>query len=196
MARIMSEVRSIGATEMLREQHRSIKDLFRRFENAEEVSELRSIGNEILRELEEHTALEEKLFYPEARRVVEEPSLVAEALEAHHVVKGLSQELKWLPIGEERYRAKFKHLIKDVLEHIDEEETKLFPQVERSDVDLDRLGERMSRFERSPMARLVMRPPLLGSAAVLGGVLLVGGLVYALWDRLTGSRRRRSTLGF
>jgi len=151
----------VGATDLLREDHRKIKELFREFESAG-YERKKALAAAIMREIEVHTVIEEELFYPAARRALEDDELIVESEEAHHVAKVLLAELKVLPMGR-RFVAKFQLMINNVRQHIREEESALFPKVERSDIDLMELGEEMGRLKMKT----------LQSGAVSRGMILV-----------------------
>src|SRR5262252_6318594 len=88
-----------NAIEMLREDHRKVKDLFEHFEGTDS-GDRKEIVDTTLRELEVHTSIEEEIFYPAARLALQEldgeegDDTIDEAWEEHHVVKLLSAELK------------------------------------------------------------------------------------------------------
>lgn len=93
-------------------------------------------------EIEVHTTLEEELFYPAMKRKTDQDGkdLVVEAVEEHHVVTTLMDELKGLDPTDERYDAKFKVLMETVSHHIEEEEGEMFLEAEEV------LGERLERL--------------------------------------------------
>jgi hypothetical protein len=83
-------------------------------------------------ELTVHTYIEEKIFYPEARKAV--PAAedhVLESIEEHHVVVWTLSELSGLDPKYERYDAKVTVLIENVRHHV-EEEQEWFPQVRKA----------------------------------------------------------------
>ena len=133
--------------EMLREDHRKVKDLFEHFEGTES-GDKKEIVDTTLRELEIHTAIEEEIFYPAARMVLQEiegdegDDSIDEAWEEHHVVKLIAAELKKMRSSDERYDAKFTVLAESVKHHIEEEENELFPKLE-SHIDGEELGKKM-----------------------------------------------------
>lgn len=133
----------MDAIEMLREDHRKVKDLFERFEQAEDNAAKKQICAEALAELRVHTALEEELFYPAVRRVVEDEEEVDEAEEEHHVAKLLISELEDMGLGDDHFDAKFKVLAESVKHHIEEEESEMIPEAEGGLDTLD-LGEKMA----------------------------------------------------
>src|SRR5579883_3001344 len=80
-------VEAVSATELLRGDHRRIRELFSDFESLDRETK-NYIARTAIDEIELHTLLEEKLFYPAVRSQVEEAGeLVAESVEAHHLAK-------------------------------------------------------------------------------------------------------------
>jgi hemerythrin superfamily protein len=136
-----------NAIEMLREDHRKVKDLFEHFEGTDS-GDKKEIVDTTLRELEIHTSIEEEIFYPAARLALQElegdegDDVIDEAWEEHHVVKLLAAELKKMRSSDERYDAKFTVLAESVKHHIEEEEGELFPKLE-AHIDGEELGEKM-----------------------------------------------------
>jgi hemerythrin-like domain-containing protein len=133
-----------NAVEMLREDHRKVKELFEQFEEAEERQEKGRTVDTALQELEIHAALEEEIFYPTVREQIDDDEMMDEALEEHHVAKMLMAELREMSPGDERFDAKFKVLAEAVKHHIEEEESELLPKAEDMELDLEALGEEMA----------------------------------------------------
>ena len=131
--------------DLLREDHQKVKDLFQHFEGIES-GDKKEIVATTLHELAIHTSVEEEIFYPAARKALEEADeetdLIDEAWEEHHVVKLLAAELKKMRASDERYDAKFTVLAESVKHHIEEEEGELFPKLE-GHLDDENLGEKM-----------------------------------------------------
>ncbi len=81
--------------------------------------------------------------------------LVAEAIEEHHVVATLMEELKGLAPKDERYDAKFKVLMENVEHHIEEEEGEMFPETEEVlGEQLESLGTQMQERKQELMASM------------------------------------------
>src|SRR5688572_13300694 len=110
-------------TRMLAEDHDKVKELFRRFEETEIFNEKQEIFRQVAAELKVHTKLEEEVFYPEARRAVDDEELFDESIQEHHVVDLLIAELEDMnPVdesGQKEFEAKFKVLSENVEHHID-----------------------------------------------------------------------------
>jgi hemerythrin superfamily protein len=122
--------------QLIKQDHRMVKGLFRKFERASRSSDRQKIGQEIIEELSVHSAIEEQLIYPLIQahgRQMHEP--VLNALEEHHAVKLTLSELDGMSAEDERYAAKM-HVVREAVEmHIEEEEAKLLPRIESLDAD-------------------------------------------------------------
>lgn len=138
----------LNAVEMLKHDHEKVKALFQQYELAGHRAHRKKQGlaEEVFAELAVHTTLEEELFYPAMKRQTDQDGkdLVVEAVEEHHVVTTLMDELKGLDPTDERYDAKFKVLMENVEHHIEEEEGEMFPEAEAVLGDrLERIGQQM-----------------------------------------------------
>jgi hemerythrin-like domain-containing protein len=140
-----------NAIEMLQSDHQKVKALFRQYEAAGDraYQTKKRIAEGVFTELEIHTTLEEELFYPAMKRQTDQDGkdLVAEAIEEHHVVTTLMEELKGLDPKDERYDAKFKVLVENVEHHIEEEEGEMFPEAEEV------LGDRLEGLSQQMQER-------------------------------------------
>lgn len=137
-------VEDIQATEMLREDHRKVKEIFDEFERTEDSAAKKRLVERALIELTVHAKLEEEVFYPTVRREIQEEDLMDEAAEEHHVAKLLIGELASMKPSEARYDAKFMVLAESVRHHIEEEESEMLPKIEESGFDLETLGQEMT----------------------------------------------------
>jgi hemerythrin superfamily protein len=133
----------IDAIIMLKDDHKTVEALFKRFEAAGDRAyvEKRDIVNRIIEVLSVHAAIEEQLFYPVARATVPDTEDIAlESLEEHHIVKWVLSELDSLTPEDERFDAKVTVLIENVRHHVTEEEQEFFPMV-RAELGRSALGE-------------------------------------------------------
>ena len=115
-------------TELLREQHRDLLELFARLECTEDPNERRRLLDELVDALQTHADMETRVLYPaiRARGVTDLDALVLEAIEEHHVVELLIAEAPELDPEAESFPAKMAVLRKLVERHVDEEEALLF----------------------------------------------------------------------
>ena len=144
-----------GATDMLREDHRKVKELFRKFEQTENTNERKAIVESALTELDIHTRLEEEIFYPAVRKEVREEDteeLMNEAEEEHHVVDVLAQEIMKLQPDDPEYAAKFTVLYENVEHHIEEEESEMLPKADELGPErMQELGMQMQERKQALM---------------------------------------------
>jgi hemerythrin-like domain-containing protein len=139
------------ATDLLKKQHREVKGLFKKMENADNPRVRRQLMNEIARSLEGHTLIEEEIFYPAVRGLEtrKAETMVLEAYEEHHVVKLVLAELPQVNPEDERFEAKMTVLAELIEHHVEEEEKEMFSLAQKLGRDeLAELGEQMEeRFE-------------------------------------------------
>lgn len=121
---------------LLKQDHKLIKDLFRRFEKtgpATDAAVRRDLAEQIRAALVAHSFIEETIFYPAARSA--DPDCAAhvlESVEGHHVVTWLLYEVGSLDPQDETFQAKMALLIEIVRHHIAEEEDGWFPAVRKA----------------------------------------------------------------
>jgi hemerythrin superfamily protein len=139
------------ATDLLKKQHREVKALFKKMESTDNPRTRRQLMNEIARNLEGHTLIEEEVFYPAVRGLETQKAeeMVLEAYEEHHVVKLVLAELPRVNPEDERFEAKMTVLSELVDHHVQEEEKEMFKLAQKlGREELAGLGEQMEeRFE-------------------------------------------------
>lgn len=132
--------------DMLIEDHKSAKKLFREFEKLSEqdLEERESLVSLACTELKLHTQLEEECFYPALRGALKEQDLLEEAEVEHASAKQLIDQLDSLDADDPRFAATFKVLGEYVKHHIKEEENEMFEQCQRAKVDWSALLDQMT----------------------------------------------------
>jgi hemerythrin-like domain-containing protein len=185
----------MDAITMLRDDHKRVRGLFKRFEQAGDnaLKTKREIVDRIIEELSVHSAIEEQVFYPAVRSAVEQAEDdVLESLEEHHVVKWVLSELEDMEPEDERFEAKVTVLIENVRHHMQEEEQEMFPEVRKafSPSELRDLGETMQAARDAAPTRPHPRAPDTPSLNLIAGqvaaVLDVGKDALA---KLRGKKR-------
>jgi hypothetical protein len=79
--------------------------------------------------------------------------MVAEAVEEHHVVDVLIEELKAMSTTEDQYDAKMTVLIENVEHHIEEEETEMLPDAQsKLGGEATELGKKMEERKQQLLA--------------------------------------------
>ena len=159
----------MDAISLLKQDHRKVDGLFRQFERAGPArggGQKKNLLEKIIRELSVHTAIEEQVFYPLARKGAPDTAEnVLIALEQHHVAKWELDELEGMDADEDRFDAKVLVLIDNVRHHVEEEEEVLFPQVRAglTRQQLDEIGNRLAQARESaptrPHPRMPDEPP-------------------------------------
>ena len=134
-----------NATQMIRQDHKKVEGLFKKFEQTKGSQAKRRLAETAMAELEVHAALEEEIFYPAVKREVDDGSMVQEAMEEHQTVKQLISELKGMKEADDEFESQFSQLVENVQHHVQEEENEMLPKVEESELDLNSLGEQMSQ---------------------------------------------------
>jgi len=142
-----------SVTNMLREDHKKVTDLFEEFEQAEDAKAKQRIVETAVTELEVHSKLEEELIYPAIRADIADDELMDEAFEEHHVVHGLIGELKKMKPSDDRYDAKFTVLAENVKHHIKEEESEMFPKAEDCEIDWEALCSQVVKRKEQLIAK-------------------------------------------
>jgi hemerythrin superfamily protein len=122
----------MDAITLLKNDHKTVEDLFKKFEKAGEraTKTKRDLVDRMIKELSVHAVIEEEIFYPAVRQAVPDlSSTILESLEEHHVVKWTLSELDGMSPEDERFDAKTTVLIESVRHHVKEEQDELFPEV-------------------------------------------------------------------
>jgi hemerythrin-like domain-containing protein len=139
--------------DMLKKDHQKVQQLFREYESTSGKSQKRrqDIADKVFIELEIHAALEEEVFYPSVEAGTAEESakmLVAKSREEHAMVKTLIDEMRGMGSDDPEFEANFKILAENVESHIEEEESELFPQAEKSiSGDFKKIAEEMTELK-------------------------------------------------
>jgi hemerythrin superfamily protein len=134
-----------NAIELLKEDHARVKQSFKEFEKLDQAdtATLQEMVRAVCAELKVHTAIEEEIFYPAVREAIEDEDLMNEAKVEHTSAKDLIEQLEGMKADDPMLSATFTVLGEYVLHHVKEEESEMFPQVRKSDLDLDALGTKM-----------------------------------------------------
>jgi hemerythrin-like domain-containing protein len=142
------------AIDLLEQDHRQVEQFFEAYEKLQNVNEKEELALKICMSLQVHTQIEEETFYPVAREALDSPELIDEAIVEHAAAKQLIAELEEMDPNDELYDAKVKVLGEQVSHHVDEEENQLFPQLEKSEVDLEALGQKLAERKEALLRQL------------------------------------------
>ena len=155
----------MDAIELLTNDHNKVRELFAKFNGGGGLTGLvrRTVGSvssqerrravdQMCKELETHTRIEEEIFYP-AVQALHESELddqVREALEEHAKVKGEVAQLRTMSGDGESVDQLMADLEQNVEHHASEEENEMFPRLEQLMPEARRedLGRRLQAAKR------------------------------------------------
>ncbi|HEY7638748.1 MAG TPA: hemerythrin domain-containing protein [Steroidobacteraceae bacterium] len=192
-------------TTMIRMDHSHALALFHRFKADAPPGKKRALVRNACLALEIHAQLEEEIFYPALRAVMAGDEVLEKSRPEHDEMRRLIGELRErvagdAPVGDTSYDDLFLQLMRIVMHHVADEETRLLPAAER--LLRDRLGELGLEMTKRRMELLKphvgeiaassIRSFPVGAAA--GAVLVAGAVAVGtalLWRKGNGYRRWR-----
>ena len=142
----MAETEKMDAIALLKQDHRTVEELFAAFEKASGEGRKQKLAEQICLELLVHTKIEEEIFYPACDGKVEQ-DLLKESYVEHDGAKLLVAEIMAGGPDDEFYDSKVKVLQEQVEHHVQEEEKRvdgLFSQARKAELDMDALGEQLA----------------------------------------------------
>ena len=143
----MAETNSQDAIALLKQDHRTVEDLFAQFEKASGEGRKQKLAAQICLELSVHAAIEEEIFYPACEGKVED-DLLKESYVEHDAAKVLIAEISaGSGQSDEFFDSKVKVLQEEIEHHVEEEEKRMegvFAQARKAGLDMDRLGEQLA----------------------------------------------------
>jgi len=135
-----------NAIDLLKTDHRKVESLFEQVK-ANEDGNNEATFRKIKSELDVHSHVEEKIFYPHLleKGDKELKKIVREGVEEHGQVKDLLTELAGLSGDSPTFKAKLTVLMENVEHHVEEEEGEMFEMAEDQipEETLQRLGSLM-----------------------------------------------------
>ncbi|MFL6724714.1 MAG: hemerythrin domain-containing protein [Sphingomicrobium sp.] len=149
----MANSKEMDAIALLKQDHRTVEELFAEFEKASGDGRKQKLAERICLELSIHTAIEEEIFYPACEGKVEE-DLLKESYVEHDGAKLLVAEIMAGGPDDEFYDSKVKVLQEQIEHHVEEEEKRaegLFAQARKAEIDMDALGEQLAARKQELM---------------------------------------------
>ena len=146
------------AVQLLTADHKQVKGLFKEYDKLVESDkgdkEKEALARQICLMLTVHATVEEEIFYPAARKAIEEEDLLDEAEVEHGSAKDLIAQIESSTPSDSLYDAKVKVLGEYIDHHVKEEEGELFPKVKKAKLDLAGLGTEMAARKGELMPEL------------------------------------------
>jgi hemerythrin superfamily protein len=134
---------------MLKRDHKTVSELFARFERSRTSTAKYKLAQTICKALQVHTRIEEEVFYPAVRSEIEDDDLMDEALVEHAGAKKLIEQIKRSRPSARLYDARVKVLSEYIKHHVKEEQTELFPKARKTAIDMNALGSRLQARKRA-----------------------------------------------
>jgi hemerythrin superfamily protein len=136
---------TVDAIDLLKQDHDKVEKAFKQFEkmDRQEGDACRQLVQTVCEDLKVHTTVEEEIFYPALRELIEDEDLMNEAAVEHETASMLIDQLDSMSPDDPNYYATFTVLGEYVRHHIKEEQGEMFPAAKRAKVDLAALGERI-----------------------------------------------------
>lgn len=195
-------------TALIRMDHSHVLAVFHRYRPDATPSKKRALVTNACLLLDVHAQLEEEIFYPALRAAMKGDEAVGKSEAEHKEMRSIIGELRVIggvdgPTAEAssdaaKYDEKFFELMRLVMHHVADEETRLLPAAER--LLRDRLGQlgidmtkrrvELIKPHAAELAETTVRSFPAGAAA--GAALLTAGAV-AVGAMLFGRNTRRSS---
>jgi iron-sulfur cluster repair protein YtfE (RIC family) len=113
--------------ELLKKDHRQVEKWMSQIAEGAE-SKREELFPKLQDALEMHMQMEEKLFYPQLKKIKELKALEADAEEEHEKTKKILVKLDDLKPDDAKWVTAFQKLQEGLLHHIQDEEKKIFPE--------------------------------------------------------------------
>jgi len=123
---------------LLRRDHKLVNDLFNELDQAAQ-QQIDPMARRICKLLRIHAQIEDELFYPAARRVVQDSTLIDAAELEHAQAKDAITRIESMTSDDVRFKDAIAELAREVRAHVAQEEGELFPQLEGK-IDLVSIG--------------------------------------------------------
>lgn len=186
-------------TTMIRMDHSYVFSLFHRYKADTSPGKKRALVTNACLAIQVHAQLEEEIFYPALRTVIAGDEVLEKSEPEHQQMRQLIADLRQLTSGDRPLDAacddKFMDLMRLVMHHVADEETRLLPAAERLLKDrLGALGMEMTRRRVELMkpyaaeftASTVRSFPVgaaTGAALVTAGAVAIGAMLFTRTKR-------------
>ena len=181
---------SPSATDMIRMDHTRVLALFHRYDLEASPGTKAALAKAICLALEIHARIEEEIFYAAMRAI--DPQTVDKSVPEHDEMRRLMNALRDMDPSSAQFDTTVMDLMRNVMHHIADEETKLLPDAERMLGErLGELGAEMSKRRLQlggPRAgelalNAVRGMPGVAAAAVAGVAVLAGAWAMSRRNR-------------
>lgn len=193
-------------TTMIRIDHSHVVALFHRYKSDASPGKKRALVTNACLAIQVHAQLEDEIFYPALRTVLSGDDVLEKSEPEHDQMRKLISELREMTAGDgaaadKAHEDKFLELMRLVIHHVADEETRLLPAAERLLGDeLSRLGMEMTKRRVELMkphaaefaATAVRSFPVgaaAGAALVTAGAVAIGAILFVRGKKAGEERR-------
>lgn len=146
------------AIALLKADHEAVSQLFAEYEKTRSAANKQALVAEICTALSVHAQVEEEIFYPAVKALLQDKLLVPEATVEHASMKDLIAQLQGAEPSGEMQDAKVKVLSEYVKHHVKEEQGEMFTKVKASSLDTAELGARMAARKAELLSKATRNP--------------------------------------
>jgi hemerythrin superfamily protein len=128
--------------QVLMQDHRIVEELFSEIEKSDdrEVERREQLFARLRKEFEDHSVVEENIFYPSIEKLLGTKEFVEQSLEEHAGIEAILQEISEMRTNKGDWLEKINELKDVVQRHVHREENKMFPAA-RKELDESRAEE-------------------------------------------------------
>lgn len=155
----MAQPSYTDAIALLKADHRTVEDLFEKFESAGGEKK-QALAQQICNELKIHTIIEEEIFYPALKGKIEDDTYT-EAYVEHDAAKLMINDIMASSPDDDFFAAKVKVLSEEIKHHVHEEEARsegMFAQAREAGLDMVALRDEMLVRKMELMKRAKAEP--------------------------------------
>jgi len=146
------------AVSLLSSDHAEVKQMFEEYRQLVQDSagddRRGELAGQICSALTVHAEIEEDIFYPALRESLEDDLALDQAEVEHDIARDLIEQIESMEPDDALFDARMLVLAEYVEHHVQEEENEIFPQAEKSGIDLDELGAELAERKHELMAEL------------------------------------------
>jgi hypothetical protein len=146
------------ACDLLDADHIAVKHLFVEYARLAYASgdgaaaDKLAYARKICSELKVHAQIEEEIFYPALREVIDDTDLLDEAEAEHAEAKAMIARIEQMGAADAAMDELVAELNRAIEHHVKEERDELFPKARCADLDLDALGAQLKARQGELMA--------------------------------------------
>jgi len=152
------ELAEQDAVSLLSSDHAEVKQMFEEYrqlvQDSTDDDRRGELAGQICSALTVHAEIEEDVFYPALRERLEGDLALDQAEVEHGIARDLIEQIESMEPDDPLFDARVLVLAEYVEHHVQEEETEIFPQAEKSGIDLDELGAELAERKHELVAEL------------------------------------------